>query len=392
MDITKFPFFCGLLIGGYSFLQLPLQVLGRPLSKGRSVSDNAVKLLARFTAACLAAWFSLELLNSRGVQNKPRSNGVPVSGSKVHSQLSTETGDVNSEATLQARPTAGKTIDLTLLVGIRAVETVIGDLWRHHKHSRVSKGRWTSFESFLSHYTDAVVFVLSSGTVMWAWFYLPHRLPEAYNQWIGEAAQVDNRLIETLRQARRDEFIYGCKKEEDNLLRSMCEDYGWPIEWSDPSVTIPIPCQMVHMHTGPSCHWHGIIRFYKAFKFAFAMYLPLQILIRVGHPSLRSLKHALRDAIRSSTFLGVFVGLFYYSVCLSRTLLGPKIIPRSVVSEMQMDKGLCVVAGCISCGWSILIETQKRWQEFAFFVAPRALATILPRQYERKVGNTLVEY
>ena len=224
---------------------------------------------------------------------------------------------------------------------------------------------------------------------MWAWFYLPYRLPHAYNQWIGEAAEVDNRLIETLRQAQRGEFVYGFKKEEENLLRSMCEDYGWPIEWSDPSKTIPIPCTMVHMHTGPSCHWHGIVRFCRGFKFAFTMYMPLQVLIRARHPSIRSLKSAIQDAIRSSTFLGAFVGLFYYSVCLSRTLVGPKIVPRSVVSEIQMDKGLCVAAGCLMCGWSILIETQKRWQEFAFFVAPRALATITPRQYERKVSSTL---
>ena len=35
------------------------------------------------------------------------------------------------------------------------------------------------------------------------------------------------------------------------------------------------------------------------------------------------------------------------------------------------------------CGWSILVEAPGRRGEIAFFVAPRALATLLPRVYER---------
>ena len=37
------------------------------------------------------------------------------------------------------------------------------------------------------------------------------------------------------------------------------------------------------------------------------------------------------------------------------------------------------------CGWSILIEAAKRRQELAFFVAPKAAATVLPRHYRRMV-------
>lgn len=40
---------------------------------------------------------------------------------------------------------------------------------------------------------------------------------------------------------------------------------------------------------------------------------------------------------------------------------------------------------CAACGWSILIETAKRQAEIAFFVAPRAIAGLLPRTYDRKV-------
>ena len=88
---------------------------------------------------------------------------------------------------------------------------------------------------------------------MWAWFYLPDRLPRAYNKWIGEAAQVDYRLISVLRKAHAGEFIYGEDTGQAHILQDMCSDYGWPLAWADPVKTIPIPCEIVHMGTGPSC-------------------------------------------------------------------------------------------------------------------------------------------
>ncbi|OAL20308.1 hypothetical protein AYO22_09020 [Fonsecaea multimorphosa] len=39
---------------------------------------------------------------------------------------------------------------------------------------------------------------------------------------------------------------------------------------------------------------------------------------------------------------------------------------------------------CLACGWSVLLEKPSRRQEIAFFVAPRALATILPRVYDQR--------
>ncbi len=93
----------------------------------------------------------------------------------------------------------------------------------------------------------------SENLKMWAWFYLPNRLPRAYNKWIGEAAQVDHRLISVLRKAHAGEFIYGEDTGQAHILQDMCSDYGWPLAWADPVKTIPIPCEVVHMGTGPSC-------------------------------------------------------------------------------------------------------------------------------------------
>ena len=283
---------------------------------------------------------------------------------------------------------AGRTMDLTLFAVTRAIETVVAEMWARHKTRRVSNNKWTSTEAAISHLADAAVFAISAGMVMWAWFYLPDRLPRAYNKWIQEAAQVDHRLIEVLRKARRGEFVYGKDTGVAPILQSMCQEHGWPLSWGDPAVTIPLPCEMVHMGTGKSCHYHATSRFARAFKFALATYLPLQILVKArgGKVSVKALTKACKDALRSSAFLGAFIGLFYYGVCLARTQVGPTVFSGNSISPMMWDRGLCICAGCALCGSSILIEAEKKRQEVAMFVAPRAAAALLPRAYEKKVG------
>ena len=346
---------------------------------------------SRFLSAFIASWISLKLLNIS--KSSTKSEAAPkISNAEATGNSKPLPG---SDATLQnillpghRPPLAGRTLDLTLLVLVRALDAFIGDLWRRRVKSIKNSRRVPFYYHAISHYADAAVFAASAGAVMWAWFYLPERLPRAYNKWIGEAAQVDTRLVEALRKARRGQFVYGKETGQAIMLESMCKDYNWPLVWGDPAKTIPIPCEMVHMGYGPSCHYHAVVRYARAFKFAFSMYLPLQLLVKARHPSARALTRAVKDAIRSSAFLGAFISIFYYSVCLSRTLLGPRILSYRTVTPMMWDSGLCVGAGCIMCGWSILIEAEKRRQEVAFFVAPRAVATLLPRRYEKKVCQT----
>ena len=354
---------------------------------GWPTSSRLESIVTRFVAAFAASWFSLQLLNSTRKSTLPKrsfhSQGNVVPEHITEVELLTETQ--SDELRTQPLILAGRSMDLTLFAVTRALDTVVGDVWSRHKSYRIARNRWSRVETMVSHLADAGVFAISAGAVMWAWFYLPDRLPRTYNRWIGEAAQVDRRLVEALRRARWGEFVYRRDTGQAPLLQSMCRDYGWPLVWGDPAQTIPIPCEMVHMGTGTSCHWHAAVRFARAFKFALATYLPLQLLMKTRKPSIRALRRALVDAMRSSAFLGAFVGLFYYGVCLSRTRLGPMIFSSEKVTPMMWDQGLCVGAGCLLCGWSILIEAEKRRQEVAFFVAPRAASTVLPRRYDSKV-------
>lgn len=234
---------------------------------------------------------------------------------------------------------------------------------------------------------------------MYTWFYYPSRLPPAYRRWIGTAAAVDPRLIKILRLARSGRFRYGCDSgPQARVLQDMCREYGWPLVWGDPEKVNAIPCEVVHMGRGPSCHKHALVRFIRAFEFAMATYLPLDLLRRLfitlhrrrhrlPNDSLkRILLSAMRTSARSSAFLAAFISTMYYGICLSRTLLGPHLLPS--ISQQRWDSGLCVKVGCALCGWAVLLEQPKRRGELALFVAPRAAATFVPRTYDESVCLT----
>lgn len=385
--LNSFPSFCAFLIGGSTvipilFFQLCGLVTRRLGSRANVLTSKASARLVRFAATLVSSWFSFQLLNQK-----------PITLERVNGHLNNHPEKANASSQLhrgvgehKTPEFAGRTMDLTIFTLTRAVDAIACIAWATWYRSRKTKGRWTSVEAAAPKFADAGAFALSAAVVMWAWFYVPERLPRSYGKWISEAAKVDTRLLEALRRARMGTFVYGKDTGQAPLLQSMCKDYNWPIEWGDPAKTIPVPCEMVHMGCGPSCEKHAVFRFARSFKFACAMYFPLQIAFRLR--SIRSMSKFLRtvkDATWSSCFLASFVSLFYYGVCLARTRLGPKIFDAKTVTPLMWDSGLCVGTGCFMCGWSILAENVRRRQEMALFVAPRAAATVLPRVYEKKV-------
>jgi hypothetical protein len=236
-------------------------------------------------------------------------------------------------------------------------------------------------DKLVSTLADPSIFATSCALIMWAWIYTPDRLPRSYNKWIKSAAAVDQRLLLALRKVRFGEIKYGLESGQAHVLQDMCKDYNWPLAWGDPVQSIPFPCDMVHMGTGRSCEYHALSRLMRSFMWAFSTYLPLNLILMARNPSKNGIRNAVTSAARSSAFLGTFIALYYYGICLARTRIGPRILGTSVPVRNQIDSGLCVGCGCALCGWSVLIENEGRRKELGLFVAPRALATLLPRRY-----------
>ncbi|KAF5875346.1 putative integral membrane protein [Botrytis fragariae] len=327
--------------------------------------------IQRFPTFCAAlvggTYFSLKLLQSRP------------------SKTFTEDLPYETKNGVELRPTrfAGRTLDLTLFAFTRAVDCIVGELWARRKSQRQVSGRWSRVDRTISSLTDPALFATSCALIMWAFIYTPARLPGAYNKWIKSAAQVDSRLLKALRYCRYGELKYGVETGQAHLLGDMCKDYGLPEEYGDPTKFIPFPCELVHMGAGPSCEFHAVSRFYKSFIWSASMYLPLNLALIFRNPkvSKKALTHALKSSARSSAFLSTFITLFYYGICLTRTKFGPQILGTSPHACQAIDSGYCIGTGCWMCGWSVFIESAKRREEMGLFVAPRALATLLPRRY-----------
>lgn len=286
--------------------------------------------------------------------------------------------------TLKSRQFAGRTMDLTLFSVTRALDAILGDIWASRKARRLSANTWGRADMAVSYFTDPAIFAASSALIMWCWTYLPEKLPRAYNKWITSAAQVDFRLIKALRLFQWGDLQYGRDTGQSHLIQGMCRQYGWPLSWGDPCISIPFNCEIVHMGTGPSCEWHFLTRFLKGFTMAMGMYGSINLVLQLRSPSIKGFKRATISSIRSSAFLGAFIAIFYYGVCLARSRIGPRLIGTDAKSAQKLDSGICIGTGCALSGWSILLENEGRRKDIALFVAPRALATVLPRRYEMR--------
>ncbi|KAJ4397922.1 hypothetical protein N0V85_006426 [Neurospora sp. IMI 360204] len=389
MDWQRFPTFCAVLAGGSTLLEVSFKTILDRLAA--TLSDVTRNRLSRWFASFIAAWLGIKLLQSKRTPGFTETMTAPT---VINGETPLPTFDAILDSKQDASPKqpirtvhyAGRTLDLTLFAVTRALDVIFGELWSHYKARRhasssstTATGRLT--EALISRLTDPAIFALSSALIMWTWFYQPSRLPRAYNKWITSAASVDDRLIEALRRCRAGTLVYGKDTGQAPLLGNMCKDYDWPEAWGDPAKALPFPCEIVHMGCGPSCERHALSRFVRSFKWAFTMYLPLNLLLVLRKPNWKALKRALVSACGSSAFLGAFIALFYYGVCLARTRLGPYVVGRDAKGCQKIDGGLCVGTGCALCGWSILLENAGRRKDMALFVAPRALATLFPRRY-----------
>lgn len=383
LDWRRFPTFCATLVGGSTLLEAPLRTLLARVAP--SLSLVARTRLSRWLASFVAAYGGMRLLQSKqtpGFTETVSISSETVSEKKLISPNKAE--ETAATTTIATIPYAGRTLDLTLFAATRALDVIVGELWARRKERRVAAGSWTGLEALMGRLVDPAIFSASSALVMWAWFYVPSRLPHAYNKWITSAAAVDARLINALRLCRDGRLQYGKDMGPDaRLLEGMSRDYGWPLVWGDPEVSIPFPCTMVHMDCGPSCERHALMRILRSWRWSMATYLPLSMLLVLRKPNrnLRGVLRAVLSAMRSSAFLGTFIMLFFYGVCLARTRIGPLILGKSVAARQAIDSGLCTAVGCGLCGWSILIERASRRKDMGLFVAPRALATLFPRRY-----------
>lgn len=261
-------------------------------------------------------------------------------------------------------------LDLTLLVLTRACDTVL------------SSGLSRVLPFALTKYGDASLFIASCSLIMYSWFYRPSALPPAYCKWITSAANMDSEILQTLREIKEGKLAYGKYDPEHDTLAPYCRRYKQDPKLGNLQLNQPLDCYVVHCFKTKSCEINALWRFARGFSFAIKIYGPLNaFMLLIPNKNikmrLRIIK-AIKSSMRSSCFLGAFIGFYWYAVCLTRTRLLPKLFPK--VPKTRWDNSIVALSGLVACGFSSLIETAQRRKELALFVAPRALGTLIPTE------------
>ncbi|KAJ6604656.1 hypothetical protein DFH09DRAFT_1123413 [Mycena vulgaris] len=400
-----FAFSITLALGGGSFIR----------ELWRALDDLDADAPENAAAVKLQTWLSALKLSS--AQKTFFSNVVSSSAGLLLLQAGRSRSQNSGPS--RSKDPASRTLDLTLLLLVRALDAAV--------QSRESDAELPVRREVMRTQIDSLVFWACSARIMWCFFYEPHRLPKSYVKWIRTLAGLDSRLLDTLRAIRAKEWSYiKGSPSHSHLLTSYARDLGRPAAWGDPSIlpafggsradevwkqvgvtTRPgvggLPCQMVHGKVGTSlglehsCTANAGLRGIKVLAEAIAIYLPVQFLpVILSHPRTlldpQRVLESLLGALRSATFLTTFVTSYWYSVCLTRSLVFARLFPFISHDFWDGPYG-CVLAGCLVCGSSIWIENGRRRGEMALYVLPRAVRACLPYAWVRggNAGVRMVE-
>ncbi|KAJ7181665.1 hypothetical protein C8R43DRAFT_275890 [Mycena crocata] len=419
-----FAFSITLALGGGSFIR----ELWRALDDlDAEVSDSS----ARAAGIKLKAWISVLQLSSS--QKTFFSNVISSSAGLLLLQTGRSRSRSRNSASRPEERSASRTLDLTLLLLVRALDAAVQSFVARKSGSRresdaelpslyAENQRLASSvkREAMRTQIDSFVFWACSARIMWCFFYEPQRLPKSYTKWIATLAGLDARVIETLRAIRAKKWSYRTgSPSHSHLLTTYARDLGHPAAWGDPSIlpayggyqadkiwkqfeltTRPgvggLPCEMVHGQVGSnlglqhSCTANAGIRGSTVLLEAIAIYLPVQFLpVILSRPRAlldpRRVLQSLVGALRSATFLTAFVTSYWYSVCITRSLVFARLFPFISHDFWDGPYG-CVLAGCLVCGSSIWIENGRRRGEMALYVLPRAVRACLPKVWVRS-GN-----
>ncbi|KAF8216237.1 hypothetical protein K438DRAFT_1800303 [Mycena galopus ATCC 62051] len=426
--LKGFAFSVTLALGGGSFIR----ELWRILDDLDNSDSTAEERPAKASALKLRAWISALKLSS--AQKTFLSNLVSSSLGLLLLQAGrAQSSSSNALRSKGKEPGASRTLDLTLLLLVRALDAGVqsresdADLpvgQRQTASERLASGLR---REALRTQIDSFVFWACSARIMWCFFYEPQRLPSTYTKWIHNLAGLDSRLLETLRLIRTKQWSYRTGSPvHSELLRTYAQDLGHPAVWGDPGA-LPafggaqadkiweqlgltgrrglggLPCQLVHGEVGSSlgleqsCTANSGLRGITVFLKSIAIYLPVQFVpVLLSRPRAlldpRLVLGALLGALRSATFLTTFVTSYWYSVCLTRSLVFARLFP--FISHDFWDGPYGgILAGCLSCGGSIWIENGRRRGEMSLYVLPRAVRACLPDAWVRggNAGVRLVE-
>ncbi|KAA8539742.1 hypothetical protein F0562_026434 [Nyssa sinensis] len=225
-------------------------------------------------------------------------------------------------------------------------------------NSAKSKNKFHLWGSHWRH-GDALLFALACAQVMYGFIMHPESLPKSYQDFIQKTGPVAPPVYKAVRDCCRGFPVdvaslsaYLSNRRDSNSVK--LDEF--------PSI---IPCSIIHPDT-KSCLAHNANAASATFRKTFPLYFSLTFvpfvvlhLQKFMDTPVHTCWYAVKGAVRSTTFLSAFVGIFQGVICLH----------RKVASKDH--KLVYWVAGGISA-LSVLLEKKGRRGELALYVLPRA--------------------
>ncbi|KAL6530342.1 hypothetical protein OROHE_014695 [Orobanche hederae] len=225
-------------------------------------------------------------------------------------------------------------------------------------NSAKSKNKFHLWGSHWSH-GDTLLFSLACAKIMYAFVMRPESLPKSYRDFIQKTGPVAAPVYKAVRDCCR-----GSPVDVDSLsayLSSKRVSKTLKLE-KFPDI---IPCSIIHPDTN-SCLVHNGNVATSTFRKTFPLYFSLTfvpfVVLRLQKfmdAPVRTCRHAVAGAVRSTTFLSAFVGIFQGVICLHRKV------------ALRDHKLVYWLAGGVAA-LSVLLEKKARRGELALYVLPRA--------------------
>lgn len=225
-------------------------------------------------------------------------------------------------------------------------------------NSAKSKNKFHLWGSHWRH-GDSLLFSLACAQVMYSFAMRPESLPKSYQDFIQKTGPVAKPVYKAVRECCRGSPVdvaslsaYLSSRGKLNYVK--LEEF--------PSI---IPCSIIHPDTD-SCLGHNAKAASATFRKTFPLYFSLTFvpfvvlhLQKFMDAPARTCWLALKGAVRSTSFLSAFVGIFQGVIC----------VHRKIASKDH--KLVYWVAGALSA-LSVLLEKKARRGELALYVLPRA--------------------
>ncbi|KAL5724054.1 hypothetical protein ACHQM5_007364 [Ranunculus cassubicifolius] len=225
-------------------------------------------------------------------------------------------------------------------------------------NSAKSKNKFHLWGSHWRH-GDSLLFALACAQVMYAFVMRPESLPRSYQDFIQKTGPVAQPVYKAVRDSCRrfpvDILALSAYLSKTKASASVkLEEF--------PSI---IPCSIIHPHSN-SCLAHNVTAASATFRKTFPLYFSLTFvpfvvlhLQKFMDSPARTCVRAVQNAVRSTSFLSAFVGIFQGAICLHR-----KVAVKDHKLAYWVAGGLAAL--------SVLLEKKARRGELALYVLPRA--------------------